>query len=270
MPHSPDGTAYDYRQKHNAPTVIFIHGLGLNRETWSEHLDDYANHYSVLTYDLCGHGETILPSHNVNLTLLSEQLYALMQHLKIQKAALIGFSLGGMINRRFALDHPEHLSALVILNSPHERGENAQKLVEQRALDSAAGGPEATIDATLDRWFTPTFRNRRADMVNWVRKTVLANDKDNYAAHRFTLAAGVKELINPNPSIQIPSLIITCENDTGSTPDMSHKIGSEIDGSEVVIVPELQHLGLLEAPHLFTSPIIHFLQRAITAETGEI
>ena len=200
--------------------------------------------------------------------MLSEQLYSLLNYLNIKTAALVGFSLGGMINRRFALDHPENVSALAILNSPHERGEDAQKLVEQRALDSAAGGPKATIDATLERWFTPEFRQNSPETVKWVKDTVLVNDKDNYAAHRFVLAAGVTELIDPHPPITHPTFVMTCENDTGSTPAMSKKIADEILSSEIQIIPELQHLGLLEKPELFSRPIIKFLKQTFATETG--
>ena len=141
---------------------------------------------------------------------------------------MIGFSLGGMINRRFAMDHPERLRALVILNSPHEREPEAQKLVEQRALDSAAGGPGATLDATLERWFTADFRASNPGYIATVREWVLANDPESYALCRQVLAFGVVELIRPKPPITHPTLIMTCENDSGSTPDISQSIVSGI------------------------------------------
>jgi pimeloyl-ACP methyl ester carboxylesterase len=75
------------------------------------------------------------------------------------------------------------------------------------------------------------------------------------------LAAGVTELIRPVPPITHPTLVMTCENDTGSTPAMSHAIASEIAGAETIIVPGLQHLGLLERPELFTGPTKDFLAR---------
>lgn len=264
MPLTPDGTAYDFTERAGRPVVVLIHGLGLTRQIWSAHIDDYAPHFSVLSYDLCGHGETILPEKSVDLRLLSDQLLALLDYLNIDKAALIGFSLGGMINRRFALDHGDRLSALVILNAPHKRAPQAQLLVEQRALDSSTGGPAATIEATLERWFTPVFRAQNPHVVAWVRQTVLANDLGNYAAHRYVLAAGVKELINPQPAITAPVLVMTCAHDSGSTPQMSHAIAAEISGAEAIIVPDLQHLGILEQPSLFIEPSCAFLRRVLT------
>ena len=140
------------------------------------------------------------------------------------------------------------VAALVILNSPHERSPEAQRLVEERAAQTGAGGPAANIDATLARWFTPQFLTNSPEMVARVRATVLANDPQSYTGHRQVLASGVTELIRPNPPLTAQTLVMTCEHDSGSTPAMSHAIAAEIAGAECVIVPGLQHLGLIERP----------------------
>ena len=259
---SPEGTAYNLIGLATAPVVVLIHGLGLTRQTWAGQLPLLAQHFHVLTYDLCGHGESALPTRMPSLNVLSDQLRDLMDHLILPRAALIGFSLGGMINRRFAMDHPDRVSALVILNSPHERSPEAQRLVEERASQSGAG-PAATIEATLDRWFTPSFRSNHPEVVANVRASVLANDPGNFARHRQVLAHGVLELIRPNPPIMKPTLVMTCENDTGSTPDMSRAIASEIPGAQVRIIAAQQHLGLIEQPDLFTTPILNFLRQVL-------
>jgi pimeloyl-ACP methyl ester carboxylesterase len=183
-----------------------------------------------------------------------------MDELSIEKASLFGFSLGGMINRRYAMDYPDRVTALGILNSPHERGDEAQKLVEKHAAQSNVGGPGATIDAILIRWFTPNFRETRKPMLQMITNWVLANDHATYAKCRMVLANGVVELIRPEPAITTPSIIITCENDSGSTPAMSKAIASEINRSKVVIIPKLQHMGLVERPEFFTRPLLAFLK----------
>ena len=264
MPVSRAGTAYDLTGPEGAPVVALIHGLGLTRSaTYAGMIPVLAERYRVLSYDLCGHGESAIPEDEPSLTVLSAQLIALMDELGIGRAALVGFSLGGMINRRAAMDHPGRVSALCILNSPHERGVAQQMLVEERARDTSAGGPGATIDATLERWFTPGFRAARADVLKRVRDVVMANDHDNYARHRFVLAAGVVELIRPDPPITHPTLVITSERDSGQPPEMSHAIGSEITGSQVIILPGLQHMGLVERPDLFAGPVLEFLDRVL-------
>lgn len=264
MPVSAQGTFYELDGPGGAPVVVLIHGLGLTAAcTWGQVAPVLARQFRVLTYDLCGHGRSALPERTPSLTVLSEQLIALMDGLGIAKAALVGFSLGGMINRRVAIDHPDRVAALAILNSPHERGAEQQTLVETRARDTGAGGPGANIDVTLARWFTPGFRRDHPDTVAQIRDIVLANHPDNYAAHRLVLAKGVVELIRPDPPVDLPTLVMTCENDSGSTPAMTRAIAAEIDKSETHLVPALQHLGLIEDPDRFSSPIIKFLRRTV-------
>lgn len=257
---STNGSRYNLKGPAGAPVLALIHGLGLNRQIWDRFVAGLVPRYRVLTYDLYGHGETAAAPVKPSVRLYSQQLIELMDELGIERCSLVGFSLGGMINRRVAIDHPERVSALIILNSPHERGAEAQALVEQRALDSAAGGPGATLDATIERWFTPQFRAAHDDYIQQVRNWVLANDAHNYALAREVLAFGVIELIRPQPPIVKPALVMTCENDSGSTPAMSQAIASEIAGAEVIIVPALKHMGLAENPGFFVTALGEFLE----------
>ena len=264
MATTPDGIFYQrFGQGDAAPSLILIHGLGLSSATWDYYGPDLAKDYDVITYDLWGHGQSALPPRTPDLTLFSEQIISLMDHLNIDQAMMIGFSLGGMINRRIALDYPERVSGLVILNSPHERGDDQQALVEARARMTRDEGITSTIETTLERWFTPTFRRDHPNAVDQVRQGVLANDLDAYAACRFVLANGVVELIRPAVPITAPSLVMTCAYDSGSTPQMSHGIASEISGAETIIIPDLQHMGLVERPDLFLAPIRQFLKQTL-------
>ena len=130
--HAPDGTAFEVSGPEGAPWVILIHGLGLSRALWDAHLPAFSR-YRVVRYDLLGHGQSAPVTGKCSLADYSAQIAGLMDHLGIVRAHLVGFSIGGMINRRFALDHPDRLASLVILNSPHNRGAQAQEAVEERA-----------------------------------------------------------------------------------------------------------------------------------------
>lgn len=258
---APDGTAFELHGDPGAPPVVLIHGLGLCRRLWDAHLPAFAARHRVIAYDLYGHGESAPPPATASLTVYSEQILRLLDHLGVERAALVGFSIGGMINRRFALDHADRLSALAILNSPHERGEEAQAAVETRAKAVREGGSAATLEAALARWFTPAFREARPDVMADVRAWRGAADPGSYAQCAWVLAHGVRELIAPDPPVAAPALVMTSENDTGSTPEMSRAIAAEIEGAETIIVPGLQHLGLMEAPEAFTGPVLDFLKR---------
>ena len=259
------GTAYErHGDPSRQPTVVLIHGLGLSRRLFDPMIDAFTEHFAVLLYDLYGHGESAPPPRTADLTLYAQQIAGLMDAERVDRAALVGFSIGGMINRRFALDFPDRLSALAILNSPHNRGETAQQMVEERAARVREQGTMSTLPDALKRWFTPRFLSEHAGQVDRVRQWRAQVDPEGYAQTAWVLAHGVRELIRPATPVTAPTLVMTCENDSGSTPAMSHAIAAEIPGAQVQIVPTLQHLGLMEDPDAFTGPTIEFLRRTLT------
>ena len=263
MARSTDGTAYDLTGPEGAPVVVLIHGIGLDRHSvWGPVARWLAGQFRVLSYDLPGHGESAPMAGEVTLTTLSNHLISLMDELGISEASLVGFSIGGMINRRLTLDHPARVSALVILNSPHERGTGMQAQVEAQARASVSGA-EATMQTTLERWFTPEYRFDNKALVGEVRAIAMATHAPSFVAHRIVLADGIKELIRPDPPIVKPTLVMTCENDRRSTPAMSRAIADEIIGAELEIMPGLQHLGLVERPMLFARRIEVFLEKVL-------
>jgi len=256
---APDGTAYDLTGPADAPLVVLIHGLGLSRRLWDGHLGAFAG-FRVLAYDLYGHGESAPAAAEASLGVYARQIAGLLDHLGAQSAHIVGFSIGGMINRRFAMDFPGRVASLVVLNSPHDRGAEAQAAVEARARAVREQGAFATFDAALRRWFTPEYL-RASDGVDLVRDWRGQVDGESYTQAAWVLAHGVRTLIAPRPPISAPTLVMTCENDSGSTPAMSHDIAAEIAGAEVRIVPHLRHLGLMEDPAAFTGPVVEFLER---------
>ena len=258
-----NGTACELIGPEDAPVVVLIHGLGLSRAVWQWHLPALSARYRVLNYDLFGHGESALPPAKPSLSLFSAQLIALLDDLGIDDSAIVGFSLGGMINRRVAIDHPERVRALAIFSSPHERSPEAQKMVEERAAKASEGGSAATIEAALERWFTPEFRSSRPEISQLVRQWRSAADPVSYAQSCEVLAKGVVELIRPQPPITQPTLVMTAEDDSGSTSAMAHAIAAETAGAKTIIVPGLRHMALVEAPSQFTEPLLGFLDEAL-------
>lgn len=256
-----DGTAYRLDGPEDGPPLVLIHGLGLSSSLWQAHLPALCARYRVLNYDLYGHGQSRPAERRLNLSVFAEQIAGLMEETAMGPAHLVGFSIGGMINRRVAMDHPDLVRSLVILNSPHDRGAQMQQEVEARARQALDQGAEATLQAALERWFTPEFLASNAQTPQQVASWRMQADRASYGQSAWVLAHGVRELIRPAPALKHASLVMTCAEDVGSTPQMSRDIAAEIPGAEYQIVPQLKHLGLLEVPEAFTLPALDFLQR---------
>lgn len=260
MSTAPDGTAYDIFGPAQGRCVVFIHGLGLNRDCWQWTIPALQSDYRILTYDLFGHGASVDPPQTPDLSLFSNQLQGLMDHCDITDATIVGFSLGGMIARRFAQDAPDRATALAILHSPHKRTPDAQAAILARVDQARDIGPEATVEAALERWFTDGFRAANPDVMDTVRGWVMANRKDVYHTVYRVLADGIDDIVAPNPPISCPTLVITGDEDYGNGPEMTQAIAAEIDGAEALILKGLRHMALAEDPNAINAPLQQFLK----------
>ncbi len=243
------------------PPVILIHGLGLNRHCWDWTVPALADRYRVVTYDLYGHGESAAPPETPSLSLFARQVAGLMEDLGIERAAIAGFSLGGMIARRFAQDFPDRAHALAILHSPHRRSPEAQAAILARVEQARTEGPAATVEAALERWFTASYRAGNPAVMDRVRGWVLANERAVYHTIYQVLAEGVEEIVAPDPPLSLPVLALTGDEDYGNGPAMTHAIAAEIDGADAVILPGLRHMALAEDPEAVNRPLRAFLDR---------
>lgn len=257
------GTAYDLTGPEGAPVVVLVHGLGLNRAVWQWMVPVLATRFRVVSYDFLGHGESPDPAGQPTLHDLSEQLVALLDHLGVTRAAIVGFSLGGMVARRLAQDHPDRVSALVLLHSAHRRTPKAQAAILFRVAQADEHGPAATVELALERWYTDACRAARPDLMDLTRKWVLANDPKVYPRLYRILAHGIDEIVAPDPPITCPALVITGDEDYGNGPEMSAAIAAEIPGARLVILKGLRHMALAESPDAVNAPVMDFLTEVL-------
>ena len=259
MPILDDGTAFERYGPGDAPSVVMVHGLGLCQEVWQWQAPVLSERCQVITFDLFGHGQSGLPPVEPSLSLFSGQVESVMEACGVSSAAIVGFSLGGTIARRFAQDHPEKTQALCILHSPHKRTPEAQAAISARVEQARSEGSAATVEAALVRWFSEGFREANPDTMDLVRRWVLANDIDVYHRNYRVLAEGVDEVVAPDPPISVPALVMTGDEDFGNGPEMTRAIAAEIEGAEVLILKGLRHMALAENPAQTTDALMAFL-----------
>jgi pimeloyl-ACP methyl ester carboxylesterase len=245
------------------PPLVLVHGLGASHAMWMWQADALAERFTVVRYDLLGHGESGDPTLPCRMSHFTDQLANLLDGLGIGACGFAGFSLGGMIVRAFALAHPGRVAALAILNSAHDRTDAERAAVLARVKQAEEAGPAATIDTALERWFTPAFAASHPEILDEVRRWVLANDATVYSSIYRLLAEGDGPLAGTIAAIRCPTLVITGGDDPGNTPDMARRMAALIPGARVEILPGLRHMGLAEDPATFNALLIPFFEDAL-------
>ena len=256
-----DGTVFDDVGQ-GAP-VVLIHGLGLHRGMWNRYPEALSSNFRVVTYDILGHGETVKPPGPYSIGRFTDQLLGLLDHLEIERAGLVGFSFGGMINRAFAIAHPDRTSALGILCTAHDRTDAQRAAVLDRVEQARRSGPAATVGAALERWFTEPYAAAHPEVLEQIRRWIMANDPDVYPHIYEVMATCDADLVEPAASIRCPALIAACDGDLGNSPEMAKAMGEGIPGARVETVQGLKHMGLYERPDVFLALLEPFLAESL-------
>lgn len=254
-----DGSFYQWHGD-RGPVIALVHGLGLNHHMWQWQIPALSRRHRVLSYDLYGHGLSPCAATRHSLEVFAQQLAGLLDECGVNHCAVVGFSLGGMIARRFAMDYPQRVSAVAVLNSPHARSTDQQRAILSRVTQARSQGPSATVDAAIKRWFTEDYKRKNPKVIDLVRQWVLANDPRVYPENYRVLAEGVAELVRPEPPIECPALIIAAEDDPGQTPQMAKAMASEIPHSQTHVLPNLRHMAPVEAPEQYNRLILSFIE----------
>ena len=232
-------TFYILNKKENIPLVL-IHGVGLNHKIWEPQINSFNN--TVLVYDILGHGNTPLIKSQISFDDFSLQLLNLIDELKFKKIHLVGFSIGSLIARNFASNHDGRLETLTLLCSVFQRSKDQQQVVNDRFELSKKS--RSLSKESLKRWFTDNYINKNPDIYEKICSMLSENNMENFLK---VYELFVKHQDNEKfENIKTKTLIMTGENDIGSTADMSKNLSKKIANSKVKIVSKGKHLCSIE------------------------
>jgi pimeloyl-ACP methyl ester carboxylesterase len=257
---TPAGTRY--LAAGEGPAVVLIHGVGLNKEMWGGQFVGLAPHYRVIAYDMLGHGGSPRPAPDTPLQDYAGQLLELLDHLQVNSAAVVGFSMGGLVARAFALHYPERLDALVVLNSVFNRSAEQRAGVIERTRQAAEHGPDANAEAALTRWFSHEYQAANPAQIAALRQTLASNDPQGYLTTYQLFATQDMYRSDDLARIRAPALIATGELDPGSTPQMARQLAERITGAQVRILADQRHMMPVESPRLVNRMLLEFLGQA--------
>ena len=232
-------TFYILNSKQDIP-IVLIHGVGLNHKIWDPQINSFNN--TVLAYDILGHGKTPLTKSDINFDDFSSQLLNLINELEFEKVHLVGFSVGSLIARNFACNYNDRLETLTLLCSVYQRSKEQQQIVNDRFELSKKS--RSLSKQALKRWFTDDYINKNPNIYEKISSILEENNIENFLkVYRLFVEHRDNEKFE---NIKIKTLVMTGENDIGSTPEMSSKLSEKITGSKVKIVSSGKHLCSIE------------------------
>lgn len=249
---------YELSGRTDAPVVILSHSLASSLVMWNPQMSSLGQHFTVLRYDIRGHGGSEAPIGPYTLDLLGNDAIGLLDVLKIDRAHWVGLSMGGMIGQWVALNHAHRLQSLVLCDTAAVIPEEAQPMWQERIDTVRLKGLQALLEVTMERWFTPPFLRLKSQMLPLIRKQFLATPVEGYIGCTEAIR-GLNWLERPH-RINIPTLIIVGEDDPGTPVAASKAMEERIPNSRLVILPSARHLSNVEQPDAFNIALLKFLK----------
>jgi 3-oxoadipate enol-lactonase len=147
----------------DAPVVVLSNSMGADLRMWDAQVDALAEHFRVVRYDTRGHGQSPVPDGPYSMDDLADDVIALIDTLGVEKAHVVGPSLGGMTGIRLAARNPDRVDAMVLLCTAAflEVG----PAYTERAAQVRAQGTAVVAEGVVSRWFTPAYLEEIANGV---------------------------------------------------------------------------------------------------------
>ena len=257
-----NSTSLYYESKGSGFPIIFVSGGGvLDRRGWDEQFEFFSKYYRVIRYDVRGIGKSARPQTPFSH---SEDLYELLALLKIERAHVVGLSVGGAIAIDFAITHSEIVDHLILaapgLSSDAKSNANLEALTALSTLVKS-NGIEHVTQLTVDAPFVLSKQNVAG------REKVRQIYLDNQDAFQAGFPLYVHwHALQPPPenrlaSIRMPTLIVRGDRDSPVYSAMTDKISKGIPHSTTVVIPGGTHFLNLEKPTEFNQAVLKFLSK---------
>lgn len=253
-----NGISLAYSDQGTGLPLIFLHAFPLNRTMWEPQVEALSSEFRVITVDLRGHGESDAPLWCYTLDQAAEDVRALMDHLSIGQAVLVGLSMGGYILFAFYRRYPARVKGLVLANTRAQADTAEGKESRfQMAQIAYRQGPAAVADLMIPKLLSPVAINTKPDLVRRVRAMIESAEVSGIAGDLMAMAERT-DSIPLLGSITCPVHIIAGELDQATPPADAKLMADRIAGSRVTIIPQAGHLSNLEQPDAFNRVVREF------------
>ena len=245
MPHTSNSfnTFYSLNKVNEGNPIVFLHGVGLNHKIWKPQVN-FFKEYNTLTYDLLGHGKTPLKKLKVTFNDFTRQLLSLVDELKFDKIHLIGFSLGALIARHFAVKHSDRLSSLIIHASIYKRTQEQKRVVINRFNVAKLNRPTSKR-SSITRWLTEDYISKNPKIYKELYEMLESNNNNNFLKC-YKLFTDYNDDDDMIKKINVNTLITAGEHDVRSTPKMARNLNKVIKNSKFVEIKNGKHLCSME------------------------
>ena len=251
------------RQDSGAATIVFAHGYLFSHEMFLSQVDYLMNNYRIIVYDQRGHGQSDVPNSGYSIEELTGDALAIIDQLAGEAVHFVGMSIGGLIGLRLALQAPDKLKSLTVINASAEATEPGTI----RQFDSAFGlarffGIGPVLNKILALQFSPNFLNdpqRKKAASFWQKQIASTKRKSLLKFGKANLSK--TPILDGLSGNNIPTLIIAGEFDQVNPVACAERLDDVLGNSDLFVIPRAGHAAPIELPTPINLALENFLSK---------
>jgi 3-oxoadipate enol-lactonase len=243
-----------------AETVVLIHGFPLSREIWEPQIHALAGRARVISLDLRGMGASGVGDGPYLMESLAGDVAAVLEALAVERATLVGHSLGGYVALAFARMYLERLERLALVCS-RIGADSAERAAHRRELADEAertGSNARIISEMLDATLGATSRRERPEIAEKFTKIAKKNDPRGLAAmlRGMALRDGAEDIAG---DLTLPVLVVAGAEDPSISLDEARQTAAAFPAGRLAILERSGHLPMLEEPDRLNACLLAFI-----------
>ena len=225
--------------------LLLLHCLGVDRHFW-DFAAELAGEFRCLSFDLPGHGETLVPTGGYGIDDLADMCAHLLDREGVRRAHVAGISLGGLIAQRLAAAYPAMVDRLALIDTTPRYTDELRGMWAVRAQGAREKGVRSLIDGLLPIWFTPEAIAHETAAVRYVRETLARCPAEGYALACEALAAA--DLRDDAARIAAATMVVCGDEDIASFLDAARWLADNIPDAHGTWIARARHASVLERP----------------------
>lgn len=166
-------TSISYTDSGEGNAIVLLHGFLENKKMWNDYVALFSEGYRVITIDLLGHGESDSLGYVHSMEDNANVVQEVLKHLKIEKATILGHSMGGYVGLAFAELFPKNINKLVLLNSTSKADSHEKKINRNRAIKAVKQNYVNFVSLAIGNLFSENNRTRLADEIEQAKEQAL-------------------------------------------------------------------------------------------------
>lgn len=248
--------------------LTLIHGMLVDRRSWDDQFDVFAQQYQVVRYDMRGWGDSLQEQAEPPFS-PRQDLLKLLDSLNIQKTYLLGLSGGGEIALDFTLEHPNTVDALILVASGLSGvlmplTETVQAFVGQYYGALQQKDIPSAVNATVRTWVdgprrTPEQVNAQARSRITTMLTQHIQQHGDFLAHQQHMLSLEPSAVNRLAEVNVPTLIVVGDEDRSHVLEMADTLERGIAHAKKVVIAGTAHHPNMEKPEEFNRAVLEFL-----------